>query len=242
MTVCCRLFLCLNLMPPGVSGLLLKIMLSCDNVVYICLCVSLLPVFWRIKVFINRFKRHAILSRWYHPGRRRRDDMPSPASTISGRRTARRPRQLVSRRPTHTHTHTRLTALCPGLPGWASTRKVKSIWILLKQETVSGSGVSWASSKSAYRSRQITTPARHHSVFLQAGCPSCRPTNSVKALKAIAGDQVSCNYPRQRLSSFYRRMVACPPPAVDDATALRCSQATCTERGPRNSSLLEPDW
>ena len=23
-----------------------------------------------------------------------------------------------------THTHTRLTALCPGLPGWASTRKV----------------------------------------------------------------------------------------------------------------------
>ena len=25
--------------------------------------------------------------------------------------------------------------------------------------------------------------APHHSVFLQAGCPSCRPTNSVKALK-----------------------------------------------------------
>jgi len=24
----------------------------------------------------------------------------------------------------------------------------------------------------------------HHSVFLQAGCPSCRPTNSIKALKA----------------------------------------------------------
>ena len=33
--------------------MLLKIMLSRDNVVYICLCVSLLPVFWRIKVFIN---------------------------------------------------------------------------------------------------------------------------------------------------------------------------------------------
>jgi len=30
-----------------------------------------------------------------------------------------------------------------------------------------------------------TTPAPHHSVFLQAGCPSCRPTNSVKALKAV---------------------------------------------------------
>jgi len=82
-------------------------------------------------------------------------------------------------------THTLLTALCPGLPGWASTRKVKPIWILLKQETVSGSGISWAICKSAPRSRQITTPAPHYSVFLQAGCLSCRPTNSVKALKAV---------------------------------------------------------
>ena len=43
---------------------------------------------------------------------------------------------------THTHTHTHLTAPFPGLPGWASTRKIKPIWILLKQETVSGSGIS----------------------------------------------------------------------------------------------------
>jgi len=35
----------------------------------------------------------------------------------------------------------------------------------------------------APRSRQITTPAPHAPLsFLQAGCPSCRPTNSVKAL------------------------------------------------------------
>ena len=76
-------------------------------------------------------------------------------------------------------------APCPGLPGWAGTRKVKPIWILLEQETVSGSGISWAICKSAHRSRQITTPTPHHSAFLQAGCPSCRPTNSVKALKAL---------------------------------------------------------
>ena len=43
------------------------------------------------------------------------------------------------------------------------TRKVTPIWILLKQETVSGNGISWA--KSAPCSRQITTPAPHHSVF-----------------------------------------------------------------------------
>jgi len=40
--------------------------------------------------------------------------------------------------------HTRLTALFPGPLGWAGTRKVKPIWILLKQETVSESGTSWA--------------------------------------------------------------------------------------------------
>jgi len=36
---------------------------------------------------------------------------------------------------------------------WAGTRKVKPIWILLKQETVSG--ISWATCKSAPCSRQI---------------------------------------------------------------------------------------
>ena len=56
-------------------------------------------------------------------------------------------------------THTRLTALFPGLPRWAGTRKVKPIWILLKQETVSGSSISWAICKSATRSSQITIPA-----------------------------------------------------------------------------------
>jgi len=50
---------------------------------------------------------------------------------------------------------------------------------------VSGNGISWAICQSAPRSRQITTPARHHSVFLEAGCPSCRPTISVKALKEV---------------------------------------------------------
>jgi len=63
---------------------------------------------------------------------------------------------FVSHPLKHTHTHIRLMALCPGLPGWAGTRKVKPIWILLKQETVSGSGICWAICKSAPCSRQIT--------------------------------------------------------------------------------------
>jgi len=32
-------------------------------------------------------------------------------------------------------------------------------------------------------------PATHHSVFLQAGCPSCHPINIVKALKATSSNQ-----------------------------------------------------
>jgi len=73
-------------------------------------------------------------------------------------------------------------ALFPGIPGWASTRKVKSIWILLKQETVSGSGISWAICKSASRSRLITTPVLQYSttqVFYRPDAlPAAQPTAS----------------------------------------------------------------
>jgi len=75
----------------------------------------------------------------------------------------------------HTHTHTHLMALFPGLPGWAGTRKVKPIWILLKQEIESGSGISWATCKSAPLSRQITMPAPHHSVFFTGRVPFLLP-------------------------------------------------------------------
>ena len=63
------------------------------------------------------------------------------------------------------YTQTHLTALCLGLPRWAGIRKVKPIWILLIQETVSGSGISWAICKSAPSSRQITMPAPHTQFF-----------------------------------------------------------------------------
>jgi len=75
---------------------------------------------------------------------------------------------------THTHPLNRVSQYQKGKP----------IWVLLKQETVCGSGISWSMCKSAPRSRQITMPAPHHS-FLQARCPSCHPTNGVKALKAL---------------------------------------------------------
>jgi len=86
---------------------------------------------------------------------------------------------------THTHTHTRpFNGPFPGLPGWAGTRKVKPLWILLKQES------EWQWHQLGHM--QVCTSLQtdnHASIsplsFLQARCPSCRPTNSVKALKAI---------------------------------------------------------
>ena len=80
-------------------------------------------------------------------------------------------------------THTRLTALCPGITRASRYQKGKTN---LDFTEARDSGISWAVCKSAPCSRQITIPAPHHSVFLQAGCPYCRPTNSVKALKAPA--------------------------------------------------------
>jgi len=37
---------------------------------------------------------------------------------------------------------------------------------------------------------QITTPAPHH-CFLQAGCPPCHPTNSVKALNTTTHNKIN---------------------------------------------------
>jgi len=92
---------------------------------------------------------------------------------------------------THTHTHTTVLPLFWNMSGttWVSryqkgkTRQVKTNLDLLEQEIVSGSGICWAICK-VCTSSQTTTPTSHHSVFLQAWCPSCCPTNSVKALNA----------------------------------------------------------
>ena len=109
----------------------------------------------------------------------------------------------------HTHTHTRLTSLFPGLPRWAGTKKVKPIWILLKQETVSGSGISWSICKSAPHSRQITTPAPHHSVFYRPDAlPVGQPTVS-EHWRQLIGQQkgkvkVPCPMRGIALSPFFR--------------------------------------
>jgi len=65
------------------------------------------------------------------------------------------------------------------------------IWILLKQETVSGSGISWAMCKSAPRPRQITMPASHDSVFYR---PNALPATKLKASKHRKQSSVAIEY------------------------------------------------
>jgi len=81
---------------------------------------------------------------------------------------------------THTHTHTPpLNGPLSGTTRLSRYQKGKPIWILLKQETVSGSGICWAICKSAPCSRQITMPAPHHSVFYRPDAlPAAQPTVS----------------------------------------------------------------
>ena len=98
-------------------------------------------------------------------------------------------------------------ALCPGLPGSAGTRKIKLIWILLKQKTVSGSGISWSICKSAPCSRQITMPAPHHSVFYRLDAlPVAQRTASKHWRHSLSYCQNILCHLNKRVFSFTRQL------------------------------------
>jgi len=91
-----------------------------------------------------------------------------------------------------THTRTQLfyglLEFCPGLPRWAGNRKVKpGRW---NQSGFTGARDSeWQWHQLGHVQICTLTQTHNHASisplsFLQAGCPSCHPTNSVKALKA----------------------------------------------------------
>ena len=63
----------------------------------------------------------------------------------------------------------------------------------MKQETVSGSGISWAICKFAPRSRLITTPAPHHSVFT-GWMPFLPPNQQRQSTEGGLGSDLSGNY------------------------------------------------
>jgi len=89
--------------------------------------------------------------------------------------------------PTHTHTHTRarvhLTALFPGLPQVSQYQKSKT-----NLDFTEARDTEWQWHQlgrmqvctSLQTDNHASTPPLS---FLKAGCPSCYPTNSIKALK-----------------------------------------------------------
>jgi len=57
------------------------------------------------------------------------------------------------------------------------------VFIEVKDDGSGGDSWSYKSCKAPFRS---SPPTNQHPVFLQVGCPSSRPTNSVKALKGLS--------------------------------------------------------
>jgi len=70
--------------------------------------------------------------------------------------------------------------------------------VFIEAKDDGGGGDNWTTGAEVVQnSSQInSSPTNQHPVFLQAGCPSCRPTNSVKALKGnYTGSLFIAKYP-----------------------------------------------
>ena len=69
-----------------------------------------------------------------------------------------------------------------GTTGWASARR-ELLDFMVQGEINRDRHTDHPAGHHSIRTNQCPPPSSPH--FLQAGCPSCRPTNSVKALKAM---------------------------------------------------------
>jgi len=81
------------------------------------------------------------------------------------------------------HTHNRFMALFPGPPGWAGARK-ELLDFMVQGKISRGRHTHHLAGRHSIWTNQClpsTIPS-----FLQAGCPSCRPTDSIEALKAAS--------------------------------------------------------
>jgi len=83
----------------------------------------------------------------------------------------------------HKNHHSHFTALFPGLSGWASARR-ETFDFMVQGKINRGRHTDHPAGRHSVRINQCPPPLSLH--FLQAGCPSCHPANSVKALKATS--------------------------------------------------------
>ena len=94
---------------------------------------------------------------------------------------------------THTHAHARTHTHTHSFNGPLSRttqvsryQKGKTNLDLLKQETVSGSGISWAICKSAPHSRQITMPALHPTTEMMPFLPPSQQRQSTEGMNLLS--------------------------------------------------------
>jgi len=83
----------------------------------------------------------------------------------------------------HTH-HNHFMALFPGPPGWAGARR-ELLDFMVQAKINRGRYNDHPAGRHSIRTNQCPPPPSSQYI-LQAGCPSCRPTNSIKALKATS--------------------------------------------------------
>jgi len=84
----------------------------------------------------------------------------------------------------HTHTHNRFMALFLGPPGWAGARR--ELLDSLTQWKINTEADTQTIRLGATPSGLTRAHFHHPPIFLEAGCPSCRLTNTVKALKGTS--------------------------------------------------------
>ena len=150
---------------------------------------------------------------------------------------------------TDTHTHP-FDGPFSGTTQVSRYQKGKPIWILLKRETVSGSGISWAMCKSAPCSRRITMPAPHHSVFYRPDAlPAAQPTASkhwrhgllIPLLKMLIQDhkmkRIQSNRHAQLLLHFIS--LDCPPGQVTAAYTCLAGQSQNSVQGGHSKDSLQ---
>ena len=106
----------------------------------------------------------------------------------------------------HTHTHTRLTAFFPGTTRVGRYQKGKPIWVSLQQETVSGSGISWAMQvcTSLQTDNHASTPPLS---FFTSRMPFLPPKQQRQSTEGTA--RKIFQYQRISITDFFSRVTLC---------------------------------
>ena len=123
----------------------------------------------------------------------------------------------------HAYTHM-FNSLFSGTTWVSRQHKGKLFWILLMQEMMGGSGISWTICKSfAPHSRQITTPVPHHSIFFTGRMLFLTPNQQCQSTE---GQVSKCRLNAVRLNTNRKSYIADQLPP----SACCCSYLWCPSR------------